>query len=85
MVGWVGGGLFDYSVSPGPFFREFDTKSVNMKVRKVCWWGGGLFDYSVTLGPSKFRPGPGPWTGSNLDTGLDLVLDNIMDRICIRT
>ena len=56
-----------------------------MKVRKVCWWGGGLFDYSVTLGPSKFRPGPGPWTGSNLDTGLDLVLDNIMDRICIRT
>ena len=26
MVGWWGGGLFDYSVSPGPVFWEFDTE-----------------------------------------------------------
>ena len=26
MVGWGGGGLFDYSVSPGPVFWEFDTE-----------------------------------------------------------
>ena len=26
MVGWGGGGLFDYSVTPGPFFWEFDTE-----------------------------------------------------------
>ena len=47
-----GGCLFDYNVSPEPFIWEFDTNSVNMKVKKVCWWwGGGLFDYSVTPGP----------------------------------
>ena len=46
-----GGGLFDYSVSPGPVFWEFDTDPFNLKVRKVCWWWGGLFVYSVSPGP----------------------------------
>ena len=55
VVGW-GGGLFYYSVTQGPFIWEFDTKSVNMKVKKVCWWGGGLFDFSVTTGPFFWSP-----------------------------
>ena len=52
MVGWlVEGGLFHYSATLGPFFWEFDAKSVNTKDRKVKWLGGGgLFDYSVTQG-----------------------------------
>ena len=85
VVGWGGGGgLFDYSVTPGPFIWEFDTKSVNMKVRKVCWWWGGvgwwggLFDYSVTPGPVIWEFDTEFWIQSldlDLDLGLDLNLD----------
>ena len=82
----------NYSVTPGPFFWEFVTESVNMKVKKVWWWwwGGGLFDYSVSPGPffwefdtefwaPEFRPGPRPWTGHWTLTWTldpDLELDN---------
>ena len=82
-MGWGGGGgLFDYSVSPGPVFWEFDTEPVNMKVRKVCWWGGGgLFDYSVSPGPVFGEFDTEFWVQSldlDLDTGPDLELDKIL-------
>ena len=76
--------MLNYSVTPGPFFWEFDTKSVNMKVKKVWWWGGGgLFDYSVTPGPFFWEFDTEFWVQSldldldlGLDTGPDLELDN---------
>ena len=78
----------NYSVTPGPFFWEFVTESVNMKVKKVWWWwwGGGLFDFSVTPGPFFWEFDTEFWVQSldldldlglylNLDTGADLELD----------
>ena len=54
VVGW--GGLFDYSVSPGPsllkFWADRNGKSTSYQLEKVWWWWGGLFDYSVSPGPS---------------------------------
>ena len=35
MVGW-GGGLFDYSVTPGPGLSKVKCQELG----KVVWWGG---------------------------------------------
>ena len=47
------GGLFDYSATPGPFLREFETKllEISQSQGEKSLMVGGLFDYSVTPGP----------------------------------
>ena len=49
MVGWWGGGLFDYSVSPGPFFWEFDTEFWAPEFRPGPWPWTGHWTLTRTL------------------------------------
>ena len=65
---WGLGGLFDYSVTPGPSFC--DSKLLRRGNHQVpiferffwwWWWWGGLFDYSVTPGPSFGAPDNECW------------------------
>ena len=57
----VGGGLFDYSVTPGPsLWNSEHLEKKNLQVSTFekfsgGWVGGGLFDYSVTPGPSFYK------------------------------
>ena len=56
---WWLGGLFEYSVKPGPYLSRFRLGLVRLSGGVGRWWRGGLFEYSVKPGPylSRFRLG----------------------------